>query len=105
MGDFTAFSGCAGEGGCFGASAIAPAVAFPLFATIFLTDFLLVVGLADKSIFVADGFAKSTLTPAVVGASVCGFAVSLGDVESTELADIAPTGVPSGLTKAFRSGS
>ena len=54
------------KGGCFGASAIAPAVAFPLFATIFLTDFLLAVGLADKSIFVADGFAKSTLTPAVV---------------------------------------
>jgi hypothetical protein len=58
MGDFTAFSGCAGESGCFGASAIAPAVAFLLFlfATIFLTDFLLAVGLANKSIFVADGF-------------------------------------------------
>lgn len=56
MGDFTAFSGCAGESGCFGASAIAPAVALLLFATIFLTDFLLAVDLANKSIFVADGF-------------------------------------------------
>jgi hypothetical protein len=105
VGDFTAFSGCAGESGCFGASAVAPAVALPLFATIFLTDFLLAVGLADKSIFVADGFAESTLTPAVVAASVRGFGVSLGDVESTELAETIAIGVPSGLTKTFRSGS
>jgi hypothetical protein len=105
VGDFTAVSGCAGESGCFGASAIAPAVAFPLFVTIFLTDFFLAVGLANKSIFVADGLAESTLTPAVVGASVCGFGVSLGDVESTELAEIIAIGVPSGLTKTFRSGS
>ena len=98
-------AGCAREGGCFGASAVAPAVAFPHFATIFLTDFLLAMGLADKSIFVADGFAESTRTPAVVGASVCGFGVSLGDVESTELEDIVAIGVPSGLTKTFRSGS
>jgi hypothetical protein len=80
-------------------------VALPLFATIFLTDFLLAVGLADKSIFVADGFAESTLTPAVVAASICGFGPSLGDVESTELEDIVAIGVPSGLTKTFRSGS
>jgi hypothetical protein len=63
------------------------------------------LGLANKSIFVADGFAESIVTPAVVGASVCGFGVSLGDVEWTELAEIIAIGVPSGLTKAFRSGS
>jgi hypothetical protein len=103
VGDFTAFSGCAGERGCFEASAIAPAVAFPLFATIFLTDFLLAMGLADKSIFVAGSLAESTLTPAVVAASVCDFGVSLG--ESTELEEIVAIGVPSGLTKMLRTGS
>ena len=105
MGDFTAFSGCAGERGCFEASAIAPAVAFPLFATIFLTDFLLAMGRADKSIFVAGSLAESTLTPAVVAASVCDFGVSLGDVELTELEDIVAIGVPSGLAKTLRTGS
>ena len=79
-------------------------MAFPLFATIFLTDFLLAMGLADKSIFVVGSCAESTLTPAVVAASVCDFGVSLGDVESTELEDIVAIGVPSGLTKTLRTG-
>jgi hypothetical protein len=80
-------------------------VAFTLFATILLTDFLLAVGLADKSIFAADGLEESTLTPPVVAVSANGLGVSLGDVESVELADIVAIGVPSGLTKTFRSGS
>ena len=63
------------------------------------------MGLADKSIFVAGSLAESTLTPAVVAASVCDFGVSLGDVESTELEEIVAVGVPSGLTKTLRTGS
>jgi hypothetical protein len=63
-------------------------VAFPLFATIFLSDFLLALGVADKSIFLAGGLADSTLIPDVLGASVCGLGVSPGDVESAELVDI-----------------
>ena len=105
MGNFTDFSGCAGESGCFGASAIAPAGAFPLFATISLTDFLLALGVADKSIFLAGGLAESTLIPDVATASVWGFGASPGDVDSAELVDILAIGVPSGLTKPLGTGS
>jgi len=105
VGDFTVSSGCTGESGGFGLSVSAPAVAFPLFATVFLTDFLLALGAADKSIFVVGGLADSTLIPAVVAASVCGLGVSPGDVESAELVDILAIGVPSGLTTTLRTGS
>ena len=47
----------------------------------------------------------STLIPAVVAASVCGFGVSPGDVGSAELVEILAIGVPSGLTTTLRTGS
>jgi hypothetical protein len=77
-------------------------VAFPPFATISLTDFLLTLGVADTSILVDDDFDDAALAPALVVVTVCGFGVSLGDVVSVVILALA---VRSCLTTALRTGS